>query len=262
MIGKVVWITGASSGIGEELAYAYAREGARLVLTARREDKLNAVKERCLKYTKECFVFPADLSSTDHLQDLVQRVLQKMGAIDILVNNAGMSQRSLAKETPLVNDRKIMELNFFSAIALTKLILPVMLQNQSGHIVAVSSIVGKFGFPMRSAYSAAKHALQGYFESLRAEVKADHIKVTIVSPGRVKTEVSKNALTKDGTAHGQMDAGQEKGMQADVCAKKIVKAIKKGKKDVLIGGSELLMVYIYKYLPSLYYNLVTKISSK
>lgn len=262
MIGKVVWITGASSGIGEELAYAYAREGARLVLTARREDKLNAVKERCLKYTKECFVFPADLSSTDHLQDLVERVLQKMGAIDILVNNAGMSQRSLAKETPLVNDRKIMELNFFSAIALTKLILPVMLQNQSGHIVAVSSIVGKFGFPMRSAYSAAKHALQGYFESLRAEVKADHIKVTIVSPGRVKTEVSKNALTKDGTAHGQMDAGQEKGMQADVCAKKIVKAIKKGKKDVLIGGSELLMVYIYKYLPSLYYNLVTKISSK
>ncbi|MCU4177091.1 SDR family oxidoreductase [Carboxylicivirga sp. N1Y90] len=262
MADSVVWITGASSGIGEELAYAYAREGARLVLTARREDKLNLVREKCLSYTKECFVFPADLSSTDQLEDLVDNVIKQTGTIDVLVNNAGISQRSLAHATPLENDRKIMEINFFSAVALTKLVLPYMIKNRSGHIVAISSIVGKFGFPLRSAYSAAKHALQGFFESLRAELKADNIKVTIVSPGRIKTEVSKNALTKEGVAHGEMDPGQDKGMRADVCANIILKAIKKEKKDILVGGKELLMVYIYKYLPALYNRIVTKVSSK
>lgn len=262
MRNKVVWITGASAGIGEALAYEFAKEGAILVLTARRLEQLNIVKKRCLQLTKLCHVYDFDLTDVDALSPFVDKVLQDVESIDLLVNNAGMSQRSLAMETPLENDRKIMELNFFSVVALSKLVLPSMLRQRSGNIVVISSIVGKFGFPLRSAYSASKHALQGYFESLRAELSSDNIHVTIVSPGRIKTDVSKNALTKDGTAHGEMDQGQEQGMAADVCAAKIISAVKKNKKELLVGRNELWMVHIRKYLPSLYYRLVKSIRSK
>ncbi len=257
---KTVWITGASSGIGEALAYAFAKENAVLILTARNEEKLKQVQQNCLKHTSACYVFAADLSIPEHLSELINSVLKQVGCVDILINNAGMSQRSLAHQTPLANDRKLMELNFFSAITLTKGVLPGMMAKKSGHIVAISSIVGKFGFPLRSSYSASKHALQGYFESLRAELQEQHIEVTIISPGRIKTDVSLHALTQDGTAHGQMDAGQEGGMDANNCAKKIIRSIKQGKRDVLIGRKELLLVYIHKFLPFLYHRIVNKIN--
>ena len=259
---KVVWITGASSGIGEALAYQLAKKGAILVLTARNAQKLSVVQSNCLKHCQTCHVFPADLSETSHLKVLVQEVIQTTGTIDLLINNAGISQRSLVKDTPIANDRKIMELNFFSVVALSKLVLPYMLSQKSGHIVVTSSIVGKFGFPLRSAYSASKHALQGYFDSLRAEVTKENIKVTIVSPGRIKTEISKHALTQDGKQHGEMDLGQDNGLDANTCAHQIVQAIIKDKKDVLVGRKELLMVYIHKYLPFLYHSLVQKIAHK
>ena len=259
---KIVWITGASSGIGAALAESFAREGARLILTARNLEKLKAVREKCLNYTSECDIYAADLSLSSDIEQVVKKVNEKHNVIDVLVNNAGMSQRSLAKDTSIDIDRKLMELNFFGAVYLTKLVLPGMLNNQSGHIVAVSSIVGKFGFPLRSAYSASKHAIQGFYESLRAELAFDNINVTIVSPGRIKTEISKNALTEKGVKHGEMDPGQANGMDADACAQKIIKAIKSDKKDVLVGGKELMMVHIYKYLPALYNKMVNKINSK
>ncbi|MFW5835601.1 MAG: SDR family oxidoreductase [bacterium] len=258
---KIVWITGASSGIGEELAYAFAMEGAYLVLSARNKEKLEQVRKRCLNDTLECWIFPVDLSNANNLDELVASVLKQTGRIDILINNAGRSQRSLARETPLEIDRTIMELNFFSKVALTKLVLPQMLNNQSGHIVVISSITGKFGFPKRTAYSASKHALQGYFESLRAELINDNIPVTIVSPGRVKTSVSLNAITSTGESYKKMDEGQERGMPADKCAIRIIRAIKKEKKDVLIGKKEVLMVHIRRFLPGLYHKLVTKINN-
>ncbi|MFO7999987.1 MAG: SDR family oxidoreductase [Marinilabilia sp.] len=257
--GKTVWITGASSGIGEALAYELAREEAFLVLSARNRDKLEQVKNRCLESTSQCLIQPVDMANIRELEDVTQAVLAQTGGIDLLINNAGRSQRSLAKETPLDVDRSVMELNFFGVVALTKLVLPEMLKKGSGHIVVVSSITGKFGFPLRTAYSASKHALQGFFESLRAELKSEHIKVTIVSPGRIKTNISLNALTRDGTPYNKMDDGQAEGMDAGKCAEKIVKAIKKERKELLIGQRELLMVYFRRFVPALYHRLVTRI---
>ncbi|RUT73418.1 SDR family oxidoreductase [Ancylomarina longa] len=261
MKNKVVWITGASSGIGEALAYAFANEGAFLILSARNNDKLQQVKAKCLENTSKCWVKTMDLSDVNQLEFDVEEVLKQTGKIDLLINNAGRSQRSLAKETPLENDRKIMELNFFSVVALTKLVLPQMLKNKSGHIVVVSSISGKFGFPWRTAYSASKHAIQGYFESLRAELSHDNIKVTIVSPGRIRTNISINALIENGDSYNKMDDGQLNGMSARDCAIKIVRAIKKDKKELLVGKKELTMVYIRKFFPALFYKLVTRISN-
>ncbi|WP_372751788.1 SDR family oxidoreductase [Labilibaculum sp.] len=258
---KVVWITGASSGIGEELAYAFAREGAFLVLSARNTKKLKQVREKCLQKTSKCWLQVMDLSNVDQLEVNVNDVLKQTGKIDLLINNAGRSQRSLAKETPLMNDRSIMELNFFSVVALTKLVLPQMLNNRSGHIVVVSSISGKFGFPWRTAYSASKHALQGYFESLRAELVKDNIQVTIVSPGRIKTNISRNALIETGESYNKMDDGQAHGMLANECASKILRAIKKDKKELLVGKKELLMVYIRRFFPALYHKLVIRINN-
>lgn len=258
---KVVWITGASSGIGEALAYAFAKEGAYLVLSARNKQKLEEVKSNCLKQTEKCWVQPVDLANVAGLEEMVDTVIRQTGKIDLLINNAGRSQRSLAKETPLENDRSIMELNFFSMVALTKLVLPHMLQNKAGHLVAVSSITGKLGFPMRTAYTASKHAVQGFFEALRAELVEDNIQVTIVSPGRIKTNISKNALTEQGKSYNKMDAGQENGMDAETCAIKIVKAIKNNRKEVLVGNKEIVLVYIRRFIPALYYKLVTKINN-
>ena len=259
--GKVVWITGASSGIGEALAYAFAKEGAFLVLSARNVDKLEQIKEKCIEYTSKCIVQQVDLLDVDHFENVVSTVYEQVGEVDILVNNAGRSQRSWAVETPVENDRQIMELNFFAVISLTKLVLPKMVEKKSGHIVVVSSITGKFGFPMRTAYSASKHALQGYFEALRAELTNSNIKVTIVSPGRIQTNISLNALTETGEAYKKMDDGQANGMDAGICARKIVNAVKKEKKDILVGGKELLMVYIRHFLPALFYKLSTKIKN-
>ncbi|SMO41655.1 Short-chain dehydrogenase [Saccharicrinis carchari] len=258
---KVVWITGASSGIGEALAYTLAREGAHLILTARSTEKLQKVKNNCLQHTSTVIVQAMDLSKTAGIEDTVNSLINQTGRIDVLINNAGRSQRSLAKDTPLTNDRSIMELNFFSPVALTKAVLPHMLKNKAGHIVIVSSISGKFGFPWRTAYAASKHAVQGFFESLRAELHEQSIQVTIVSPGRIKTDISLHALIENGQSYNKMDDGQANGMPAKECAKKIVKAIKKNKKDVLIGKQEVLMVYIRKYLPALYYKIVSKIKN-
>jgi len=260
--GKIVWITGASSGIGRELSIAFAKEGAFPVLTARNLENLNNVKECCLRWTNKCWVLPADLSETKNLNDLVDKVLEKTdGRIDYFVNDAGVSQRSWAKETCIDIDRKIMELNFFSAITLTKIILPVMIKNKSGHIVVVSSISGKFGFPMRTAYTASKHALQGFFESLRTEIVKDNINVTIVSPGRIRTDISLHAITKDGSPYRKMNNGQANGMAPDLCADKIIRGIKRNKKEILVGRKELLMVYIHRFLPCLYYKIVTRIGN-
>ncbi len=258
---KIVWITGASSGIGEELAYAFAREGAFLVISARNAVKLEQVKRKCLNDTPRCWVHPFDLSKTNHLDELVRSVLKQTGRIDLLINNAGRSQRSFASDTPLEIDRALMELNFFSVVALTKLVLSGMIKNQAGHLVVISSITGKFGFPMRTAYSASKHAVQGYFESLRAELSGHNIHVTIVSPGRIKTNISLNALTGNGTSYNKMDSGQQQGMPAKVCASRIVRAIKKERKELLVGRKEILMVYIRRFIPGLYHKIVAKLNN-
>jgi len=259
--GKVIWITGASSGIGEALAYEWSKLGARLILSSRRESELERVKAACV-HKDRCTIAPLDLSRQEDIEKMADRMLQQFGAIDILVNNGGISQRSLVIETEVSVDRRIMEVDYFSGVILAKKLLPAMVAKGSGHIVAISSIVGMFGFPLRSAYSAAKHAMHGFYETLWAELHTQGIRVTVVCPGRILTNVSLNALTKDGAPHGEMDHGQANGITAETCARKIIKAVRKNKKEVYIGKIDLLMIYFKRYIPWLYYRLVSKIQPK
>lgn len=258
---KNIWITGASSGIGEALALEAAKLGARPILTARNEAKLCDIQRRCLKYTDQCWLFPADLSRLDDIEPLFQKVVSECREIHLLVNNAGRSQRSFALNTPYENDYEILQLNFLSVIMLSKLVLKHMYNNSEGHIVVIGSITGKFGFPMRTAYSASKHALQGYFQSLQCEMAGEPIRITIAHPGRIQTSISLNALTETGQAYNQMDDGQATGMPADQCARKIIKAIKKNKKEVLVGGKETLLVRIHQFVPWLFHQIAPKLKN-
>ncbi len=259
---KVFWITGASSGIGEALAYELSLSGAKLILSARNAESLARVQQNCLKNTSFCEILPLDLANSSHFIELAEKAITFFGSIDILINNGGISQRSLAAETPMDVDRKIMEVDYFGTIALTKAVIPHMVRQQGGHIVVVSSVVGKFGFPLRSAYAAAKHALHGFFESLRSEIAPRNINITLVCPGRIKTNISYHAITKDGREHGQMDPGQAKGIPADVCAKKIIAAVKSNKKEIYIARGEKVLIYLKRYAPALFYVLVKKIAPK
>ncbi|MFY9310484.1 MAG: SDR family oxidoreductase [Bacteroidia bacterium] len=255
---KVVWITGASSGIGEALAKALAGEGAKLVLSSRRKDELERVQKSLKTAESNVFILPLDLADSSQTDELAQKVVAKFGQIDILINNGGISQRSLAKDTSLAIDRKVMEVNFFGTVALTKSVLPYMLKQQSGHIVVISSVVGKFGFYLRSAYSASKHALEGFFESLRIETHKDNLKVLIVCPGKIHTNISVNAVTGDGGAHNKMDESTEKGLSAEECARQILNGIKKNKEELLIGGAEVRAVYMKRFFPRLFSKLIRK----
>ncbi len=252
---RVVWITGASSGIGEALAYAYSEKGARLVLSSRNEKRLGEVRSRCAEPDSH-LVVPLDLRDAPSVKTRCAEVLEHVGHVDILINNGGVSQRSLAMETPLDVDRMIMETNFFGTVSLTKAVLPSMTERGSGRIAVISSLVGKFGTPLRSTYSASKHALHGFFESLRAEVWGLGIGVTLVCPGFIRTNISVNALTGDGSPQGTMDEAQAHGMPPDVCARKIIAAVEKGKPEVYIGGRELMGVYIKRFAPGLFGRII------
>ena len=256
--GKVVWITGASSGIGEALAYAFARRGARLVLSARNEPRLLAVLAACA-HPERHTVLPLDLADGATLGPAVAAALARCGQVDVLVHNGGVSQRSLAKDTETAVDRRILETNFFGAVALTKALLPAMLARKSGRFVVISSLVGKFGTPLRSGYSASKHALHGFFDSLRAETWRDGIRVTLVCPGFIRTAVSLNALTADGSPQGTLDRAQERGMAPEVCAERIVRAVERGRDEVLVGGREILAVYLKRFVPSLFNRMIRKV---
>ena len=180
--------------------------------------------------------------------------------MDILINNAGVSQRSYALNTSMEVDRELFEVNFFGAVAVTKGIAPLMVSQGSGHIVVISSMAGKYGFRMRSAYSASKHALQGYFETLRAELYQDNVQVTIVCPGRVKTDISVHSLIGDGQTYGKMDKGQAQGVPVEKCASIIVRAIEHNRKEIFIGKRELLLLIIKRICPPLYYKIVSSAS--
>lgn len=258
---KVVWITGASSGIGEALAYSFAKKGAKLILSGRNVDALEVVKNNCLLFSEECNVLAFDMLGIEQFIDHVKVARNFYGRIDYLCNNAGISQRSLITDTPLEIDRKVMELDYFSQIALTKQLLPIFIEQKSGHIIVISSVAGKYGFHYRSAYSAAKHALVGFFETLRLELKDIPIYVTLVYPGRIHTNISINAITADGNKHGVMDEAQENGIAADLCAEKITKAVLKKKVELLIGREELILVYLKRWFPALYYKFVLKVKA-
>lgn len=259
--GKTVWITGASSGIGEQLVYAVAKRGSSVIISSNEENELKRVKSNCEKKGADCFIVPFDLSSPEQIKEAADLVNSKYTSLDVLINNGGISQRALATATSAETVRKIMEINFMSAVILSTKIVPIMVKNGGGVIAVTSSITGKFGFPLRSAYAASKHAIQGYFESLRLENKANDIQVTIAIPGRVQTPISIHAVTADGTAHGKMDEGQSGGISADVCAERYIRAIENNKREVLIGGTELMMVHIKRFFPALFNKIASKIKA-
>lgn len=259
--GKVVWITGASSGIGEALASQFSKLGAKLILSSRRIEALENVALKCELSEENKLILPIDLSEYKDYQPTVNKVIEKFGKIDILINNGGISQRSRFEETDLHVFKKVVDVNFMGTVALTKAVLPVMKKHKSGHIVAISSVVGKFGTPLRTAYSASKHALQGFFDALRAEVYADGIKVTLVCPGYVKTNISLNAVMGDGSKQGKMDAGQASGISPEDCAKSIIKAIQQNKREIYPAGlKELSGVYMKRFFPGIFSKMVRKIN--
>lgn len=260
MNDQVVWITGASAGIGAALARAFAAEGAQLVLSARREDHLERVRERCESAgASAAMVLPLDLERPDTHAAAVDAVVARFGRIDLLINNAGLSQRSLARETVLAVDRRLMDVNYVGTVSLTKAVLPVMTRQQSGHIAVVTSLVGHIGTPMRSAYAASKHALHGFFDSLRAELWRDGIAVTMVCPGFVRTEVSINALAADGGIHGVLDRGQASGMDPDRCAAKILKGLQRKRAEVWVGGKEVYAAWAERLCPPLFRYMVKRV---
>lgn len=246
---KVVWITGASSGIGEALAIECSREGARVILSSRRAAELERVRKQCSGHAT---ILPFDLADVDQIANAAS----KAGVVDMLIHSGGVSQRSLVKDTDLQTDRAIMDIDYFGTVALTKAVLPSMLARRSGHIVAISSVLGYIGTPRRSAYAAAKHALHGFFDSLRAEVEKDGISVTIVCPGYVRTNISENAFTGDGSAYGKMDTTHQKAIRPEEAAPRIVDGILNKKHEVIVGGKETLAIQLKRFAPSLMARMV------
>ena len=257
MKNKVVWITGASGGIGEALALACARQGARLVLSARKEQELKRVKLACAE-SPDVLVMPLDVTNFDGMPEAVATVLSHFGQIDVLINNAGISQRSYAENTELAVDRRIMDINFFGTVALTKAVLPHFLERQSGQVVNISSVMGKIGTPLRSAYAASKHALHGFFDCLRAEVADRNVHVLMVCPGMIATNISKNSLTGDGGRYDKMDEGQASGMDPAKLASRIVRAIGRREDEIYVGGKEVGGIYLQRFAPGILRRLVRR----
>jgi short-subunit dehydrogenase len=258
---KVVWITGASSGIGEALVYEFARLGAKLIISSNDLSELERVKNSCGNQSGLVNCIPFDLSDIKGIEDLVEQQVSKFGKIDYLLNIGGISQRSRIEETPLWLDRKIFEINYFGTIGFTKAVLPYMIRQKSGHILATSSISGRFGFPLRSAYSASKQAIHGFFETLYLENKGNNIKVSVIIPGRVRTQISMHALDNTGKEHGKMDKGQAHGLSPEKAAKIIIRGIIRNKREILVGRGELALLYIRRICPWLFFRIADKVKS-
>jgi short-subunit dehydrogenase len=259
---KVFWVTGASSGIGEAMGYELLDRGANVIASSNNADELSKVRKRCetRKHVLHTAIF--DLAEMSNIDSIVKEQVAKHGRIDVLINLGGISQRARIIETPLWIDRKIMEINYFGTIALSKAVLPYMIKEKSGHIMATSSISGRFGFPLRSAYSASKQALHGFFETLHIEHRTDNVKASVIIPGRVRTKISWHALTASGKEHGRMDPGQAGGISPEKAARMILRGLEKNKREIPVGGKELFMLHIRKYFPSIFFNIAGKIKTQ
>ena len=254
---KVVWITGASSGIGKALAMELSKKDCQLILSSRREKELNNVRSQCVK-PENIKILTLDLADYTNMSSVVNKAISQFGPIDLLINNGGISQRSPIIETTIDVDKKLMEVDYLGTIGLSKAILPHFIERQSGHYVVVSSLMGKFSSPLRSAYCGAKHALHGFFDALRLEHEKDNIKVTMICPGFVNTNVARNALIGDGSQQGHQDQMTENGLDVNVFVKKMIKAIQKEKYEAYIGKFEKFGVFIKRLSPRMLHKLVMR----
>jgi short-subunit dehydrogenase len=255
---KVIWITGASSGIGKEMALQWAEEKAILILTSRSVERLQELDTHLQDKNAKFHILPFDLMNTSQISDLVNDALKLEGTIDIVVHSAGVSQRALATDTSLGVNRRIMELNYFSIIHITSYLMPYFMGRNSGSMVIISSVAGLMGFPQRSSYAASKHALKGYFETLQSELYKTNIHISLVYPGRVDTNISKNALSGNGVPFGKTDENNEVGMNVTLCSRKIISGIRARKKVIIVAKEEKLLFRLWWFFPSLYYKIAYK----
>lgn len=255
----VVWITGASDGIGAALVKEFAKAGYEVVLSARREEQLKEVAKEAGLSDARSLILPIDLAHTEDIEKDIDKIIAKFGRIDVLLLNAGISQKGMAENTLESVEREIMEVNYFANTRLAKAVLPVMKSKGGGKIAVVSSIIGKFGGPFLSTYAASKHALVGFFESLRYEVNADKISVLIVTPGFIRTGIAKKAVTEDGSAFNEDSKAQEKGTAPEKVAVKIRKALESGKKHIYVGGLETYTPMFKFVFPGVFYKIWKKL---
>jgi short-subunit dehydrogenase len=253
LANKVVWITGASSGIGEALAKLAARRGAKLVLSSRREAELERVRQACPR-PQDVAVLPVDLAHLADADALAAQAAAFFGPVDVLVNNAGISQRTSMLDTGMPAYRQLMEIDLFAPMALTKALAPGWVERGSGHVVVVSSVFGHIAMARRTGYAAAKHALHGFFDSARIELGHRGVKFTLACPGFVRTNVSVNALGPGGVPYGKSDHDIDAGMDPLVCAAKIWRAVERDRLEVTIAGVERIAVWFKRYLPLRWYT--------
>lgn len=256
--GQVVWITGASSGIGEALVKQFAARGAQVVLSARRVSELQRVLGQLPDQSSHLIV-PMDVVDAASVTTAFEQVMTIKGRVDWLINNAGISQRALITDTTADTDRRIMEIDYFAPVALTRKVLPVMLKQGGGHVAFVSSVAGLLGTQYRASYAAAKGAIHLWANSLRAEVGDQGIHVAVIFPGFVHTNVSVAALTGDGSALGSMDDAQAQAMSSDDFAKQTLNALLSQQEYIVIGGlKEKVGVWLSRLSPSLMYKVIRR----
>ncbi len=257
---SVVWITGASSGIGQALALEFANSGSKLILSGRNKEALEAVKKHCVSSGSadtDILLLPFDVTNEEIYSLMVEKAKSFKGRIDILINNAGISQRSNLLETKMSTYRKLFDIDVFAPMALTKAIVPIMIEQGNGNIVVTSSVAGKIGVPFRTGYCAAKHAVMGFFDALRTELAQHNIKVTTITPGYIHTNVSKNAITGDGSTFGKTDASIEGGMSVNECAKIILRGLRKGKPEIAVGeGLEMKILLLKRFFPNFVFKIM------
>jgi len=257
---KTIWITGASSGIGEGLVKQLSQYDCKLLISARRLKELERVKSECARGAAQIACLTLDLAQAETIAARVEEAKRLFGDIDILINNGGISQRDTAINTSMDVHRRLMEVNYFGTISLTSVLLPDMVNRKSGHIVVITSTVGILSTPKRSGYAASKHALHGYFDALRAEHHDDHVKVTLICPGWINTNLSLFALKGDGSTQNFKDDTHKKGMTVDVFSRKAIRVIAKQKQLAYIGGFlEVFGIYMKRLFPWLTSIIIRKI---
>jgi len=257
---KTVWITGASSGIGEALALDFARRGARVVLSARRRPELERVRDLCVEGgapADNLLVLPLDVVDYAAMPGALATVVDRFGGVDLLINNAGISQRSLCLETDMSVYRQLMEVDVLGQIALTRQVLPLMVKQGSGHVVVTSSVAGKVGVVLRTGYCAAKHAVMGFFDALRTEVAHLGIRVSTVIPGFIRTSIAANALRGDGAATGADEEDIAGGMDVTRCAAIIIEGLARGEDEIAVGeGQEMELLELKRTQPGQAFRLL------
>ena len=254
--GRTVWITGASSGIGEGLAVAMSAAGAAVILSGRRVAELDRVASAL---SGEALVLPFEATDYDALPGVVAQAQAWRGGIDMLINNAGISQRSLGLDTGFDVYRRLMEIDFFAPLRLTQLVLPSMVERGSEHLMAISSVAGKAGSPLRTGYCAAKHAVVGYFDALRAEIDRYGVGVTVVTPGFVRTSIAANAVQGDGSTRGYSDDDIDAGISAEEAAQQIMAGLAAGDREIpvgKVGGMEMALLTLKRQDPDKVFDLM------